>query len=112
MVEPLRHRQTKGAATDMPGLLPPRHIPTLPIAAGADFEPANPPNSSQNSLSITASHKAFVTVCINQDFRELLLIQPHQWVTLPVRYDQKRATTPPFRLCPPQRLRPDARRSA
>ena len=28
MVEPLRHRQTKGAATDMPGLLPPRHIPT------------------------------------------------------------------------------------
>src|SRR5208282_729356 len=33
MVEPLRHRQTKGAATDMPGLPPPRHIPTLPIAA-------------------------------------------------------------------------------
>jgi len=32
MVEPLRHRQTKGAATDMPGLLPPRHIPTLPTA--------------------------------------------------------------------------------
>jgi len=30
MVEPLRHRQTKGAATDMPGLLPPRHFPTLP----------------------------------------------------------------------------------
>jgi hypothetical protein len=30
MVEPLRHRQTKGAETDMPGLQPPRHIPTLP----------------------------------------------------------------------------------
>src|SRR5256885_9670365 len=30
MAEPLRHRQTKGAATDMPGLPPPRHIPTLP----------------------------------------------------------------------------------
>jgi hypothetical protein len=30
MVEPLRHRQTKGAATEMPGLPPPRHIPTLP----------------------------------------------------------------------------------
>src|SRR5215472_9928973 len=29
-VEPLRHRQTKGAATDMPDLLRPRHIPTLP----------------------------------------------------------------------------------
>jgi len=33
MVEPLRHRQTKGAETDMPGLLPPRHIPTLPDCA-------------------------------------------------------------------------------
>jgi hypothetical protein len=30
MVEPLRHRQTKGAATDTPGLPPPRHFPTLP----------------------------------------------------------------------------------
>ena len=31
MVEPLRHRQTKGAETDMPGLPPPRHFPTLPV---------------------------------------------------------------------------------
>src|SRR3984893_2540757 len=31
MVEPLRHRQTKEAATDMFSLQPPRHIPTLPI---------------------------------------------------------------------------------
>ena len=31
MVEPLRHRQTKGAATDMFYLTPPRHISTLPI---------------------------------------------------------------------------------
>src|ERR1700731_96044 len=30
MVEPLRHRQTKEAATDMFSLKPPRHIPTLP----------------------------------------------------------------------------------
>jgi uncharacterized protein with beta-barrel porin domain len=30
MVEPLRHRQTKEAATDMFTLQPPRHIPTLP----------------------------------------------------------------------------------
>jgi hypothetical protein len=30
MAEPLRHRQTKGAATDMFSLQPPRHIPTLP----------------------------------------------------------------------------------
>src|ERR1700747_1115409 len=27
--EPLRHRQTKGAATDMLNLKPPRHTPTL-----------------------------------------------------------------------------------
>jgi hypothetical protein len=30
MAEPVRHRQTKGAATDMFDLQPPRHIPTLP----------------------------------------------------------------------------------
>ena len=30
MVEPLRHRQTKGAETDMPGLPPPRHIQLYP----------------------------------------------------------------------------------
>jgi hypothetical protein len=32
MVEPLRHRQTKEAATDMFCLKPPRHISTLPKA--------------------------------------------------------------------------------
>jgi hypothetical protein len=31
MAEPVRHRQTKEAATDMFDLQPPRHIPTLPI---------------------------------------------------------------------------------
>jgi hypothetical protein len=31
MAEPVRHRQTKGAATDMFDLQPPRHIPTLRI---------------------------------------------------------------------------------
>src|SRR5262245_24789576 len=30
MVEPLRHRQTKEAETDMSDLQPPRHISTLP----------------------------------------------------------------------------------
>jgi hypothetical protein len=33
MVEPLRHRQTKEAETDMSNLQPPRHIPTLPKTA-------------------------------------------------------------------------------
>jgi hypothetical protein len=32
MADPLRHRQTKGAETDMVDLRPPRHISTLPIA--------------------------------------------------------------------------------
>ena len=30
MDKPLRHRRTKGAATRMLDLTPPRHIPTLP----------------------------------------------------------------------------------
>ena len=33
MVEPLRHRQTKGAETDMLSLTPPRHVSTLPTPA-------------------------------------------------------------------------------
>ncbi len=33
MARLVRHRQTKGAETDRPILPPPRHIPTLPIAA-------------------------------------------------------------------------------
>src|SRR6516165_3308578 len=33
MVELLRHRQTKGAATDMLDLKQPRHTPTLPTPA-------------------------------------------------------------------------------
>jgi hypothetical protein len=37
MVEPLRHRQTKGAATDMFYLTPPRHISTLPFASVANL---------------------------------------------------------------------------
>ena len=47
MVKPLRHRQTKGAATDMFYLTPPRHISTLPFASfprctqGVRFTPDN-----------------------------------------------------------------------
>ena len=36
-VEPVRHRQTKGAATDMFGLQPPRHTPTLPFAVNPPY---------------------------------------------------------------------------
>jgi hypothetical protein len=37
MVEPLRHRQTKEAATDMFDLQPPRHMSTLPGAADTGY---------------------------------------------------------------------------
>jgi integrase len=53
MADPLRHRQTKGAATDMVDLTPPRHIPTLPTAGvlhlreSVSFTPA----SRQSALS-------------------------------------------------------------
>jgi hypothetical protein len=42
MVEPLRHRQMKGAATDMFYLMPPRHISTLPwLRENSEIEFAN-----------------------------------------------------------------------
>ena len=40
MADPLRHRQTKGAATDMVDLTPPRHIPTLPSIAATPLAAA------------------------------------------------------------------------
>ena len=39
MVEPLRHRQSKEAATDMCSLQPPRHISTLPLATNFSSGP-------------------------------------------------------------------------
>jgi hypothetical protein len=44
MADPLRHRQTKGAATDMVDLTPPRHISTLPIA-DTQLTPPNHPGA-------------------------------------------------------------------
>jgi hypothetical protein len=38
MGEPLRHRQTKEAETDMFSLPPPRHISTLPIVLKKSLE--------------------------------------------------------------------------
>jgi len=43
MVEPLRHRQTKGAETDMLSLTPPRHASTLPrLCENSDESSAMP----------------------------------------------------------------------
>src|ERR1700719_1202284 len=47
MADPLRHRQTKGAATDMDDLRPPRHIPTLPQAAVPDKKTGRRGSASQ-----------------------------------------------------------------
>src|ERR1700738_4960737 len=56
MAEPLRHRQTKGAATDMFYLTPPRHISTLPkgdlTAPKSDF-----------SFSPDSRHAAAAAAC-------------------------------------------------
>src|SRR6266404_3905265 len=54
MAEPLRHRQTKGAETDMPSLPPPRHIPTLPmdnasILSRRDVRPLSKPTRKEVS---------------------------------------------------------------
>ena len=48
MVEPLRHRQTKGAETDMLSLTSPRHISTLPT------DPNHAPHS-RSSLTFARS---------------------------------------------------------
>jgi hypothetical protein len=54
MVEPLRHRQTKGAATAMFYLTPPRHISTLPNSevGGRNREVRFTPD---NGLPLTAA---------------------------------------------------------
>src|SRR5882672_6342890 len=71
MVEPLRHRQTKGAATDMFYLRPPRHISTLPIASvwppashfrGRDASYLAPPAQIRASpIRAHGSHLGYVT---------------------------------------------------
>jgi hypothetical protein len=53
MADPLRHRQTKGAATDMVDLTPPRHIPTLPNPA---IRPKTQRTVARSSL-LALSHK-------------------------------------------------------
>ena len=54
MAEPLRHRQTKEAETDMPGLPPPRHIPTLPITDDLDASVSPPPKSGPSQDAVAA----------------------------------------------------------
>src|SRR5262245_65869872 len=57
-VEPLRHRQTKGAETDMSDLQQPRHISTLPIASVPQFGPS--PLLAEADISVVPRQAAFV----------------------------------------------------
>jgi len=51
MADLLRHRQTKGAATDMVNLAPPRHIPTLP-RSGVSL-PFSPPCACRERRAVS-----------------------------------------------------------
>src|SRR6516164_9155243 len=63
----VRHRQTKGAATDRVDLKPPRHTPTLPslaaiAATGAPFVPgsntaAHPAASARTKIILDRDHR-------------------------------------------------------
>jgi len=55
-VEPLRHRQTKGAETDMSDLQKPRHISTLPWAALRHIFSARPLSANKRTSSQTRQH--------------------------------------------------------
>src|SRR5271169_6250190 len=56
MAEPLRHRRTKGAETDMPSLPPPRHIPTLPYGSENE-KPAHPRDRGRGVLLASCPYR-------------------------------------------------------
>jgi len=68
MVEPLRHRQTKGAATDMFYLMPPRHISTL---RKVDVQPSMS-NSGEEREGLIFE----VTACIDKQPK----LRGFQWI--------------------------------
>ena len=81
MVEPLRHRQTKEAATDMFNLKPPRHISTLPktvLIAPNRSSPNNGHHASEPPLPKGASsglmqrNKGYLIRSFRQRGREAL----------------------------------------
>src|ERR1700682_4539798 len=71
MVEPLRHRQTKGAATDMFYLTPPRHISTLPwLRENDEIEFAN---GNFVSTSINLKNKSAGDGCRDKTIEKTIL---------------------------------------
>jgi len=67
MVEPLRHRQTKGAATDMFYLTPPRHISTLPQKRTSAFRGIVPVQRSLLAQRLQNLHQFRVDMLIAAD---------------------------------------------
>src|SRR5262245_21442842 len=61
MAEPVRHRQTKGAATDMFGLPPPRHISTLP-SPGVAVDRGTRPHWSREPPSKPSIKRGIFTI--------------------------------------------------
>src|SRR5438270_11892577 len=66
MADPLRHRQTKGAATDMVDLTPPRHIPTLPRADPGRL-------SRRNGATVRPRDNCSRTACGSHDTAQLFV---------------------------------------
>jgi hypothetical protein len=64
-VEPLRHRRTKGAETDMFNLQPPRHISTLPRPCQNGFMDVGPAARTRVSQAAIAHENQ--NNCTNND---------------------------------------------
>src|SRR5271157_5003256 len=85
MAEPLRHRQTKEAATDMFSLQPPRHIPTLPKS-----EPL-----FDARISASASYGHACHIGLGRLVRNGLSRSPGALCTLPATNSDTRTSIPP-----------------
>src|SRR6202035_1679477 len=74
MVEPLRHHQTKEAATDMFSLQPPRHISTLPKITvrrrAIDGELAPESDKSAPKASAAPSANADLAVAVGASYAD------------------------------------------
>src|ERR1700722_7823625 len=74
MVEPLRHRQTKGAGTDMLSLTSPRHISTLRTPDGSNRREADIAERDRRRLNWAESERIGV-VSIRFGFRAKAAVQ-------------------------------------
>src|SRR6266446_3897842 len=92
MADPLRHRQTKGAATDMVDLTPPRHIPTLPI--GGDVN--GPFRQRQYGIFVAPRHLRLGKKTIGADAELVERVERHTVPRSRVRVDETEVLT--FRI--------------